>query len=253
MRRTHQHYFKALAYLFNVVCILNFSFLSALLLQSTKSLTDTSLSNIIPVADTTGFFFDNAWISIYSLNWLQLYKVLWFTTSFTEFKLNVSKPVKLTCLLVASSPAIRDSIVSGYLQTIFIWSSLIHQFFYLHHTGCFEKNDFTSKLVSSIWTLSQCKLSIVVRSSNGFILMIKHIVKPVDAPYHACGIVISYVLDLVLLSSWFEGRNVHLTWGGFPVGMGYSRTSISNTNPFRNTFLVIVVLLQRRMFGKELF
>ncbi len=188
--------------------------------------------------DTTGFFFDNAWVSIYSLNWLQLCKVLWFTTSFAEFKLNVSKPVKWTCLLVASSPAIRDSIVSGYLQTIFIWSSLVHQFFYLHHTGCFEKNDFTSKLVSSIWTLSQCKLSIVVRSSNGFILMIKHIVKPVDAPYHACGIVIWYVLNLVLLSSWFEGRNVHLTWGGFPVGMGYSRTSISNTNPFRNTFIV---------------
>ena len=53
MRRTHQHYFKALAYLFNLVCVLNFSFLNALLLQSTKSLIDTSLSNITPVAGST--------------------------------------------------------------------------------------------------------------------------------------------------------------------------------------------------------
>lgn len=177
------------------------------------------------------------------VNWLQvpkLQKVFMFTFSFKELKPNASKPVKLPCLPVVSSPANRDSIyniliLANNIYLIFLSGSSIYIML-----GVFRKYDFSSKLARSIWTVSQCKLPIIVRSSNCVILMLNSIAKSCWCTI-PCGIVIS--LNLVLLSSWFKGRHFHLTWGAFPVGRRFPPTFISNANPFRNAFFVISVLL----------
>lgn len=108
-------------------------------------------------------FFDNAWVSNYIVNWLQvpkLQKVFMFTFSFKELKSNASKPVKLPCLPVVSSPANRDSIydiliLANNIYLIFLSGSSIYIML-----GVFRKSDFSSKLARSIWTVSQCKLPI---------------------------------------------------------------------------------------------